>query len=92
MYFAIHCIDKPGSAGLRAATRPDHLDYLGKVADRILAGGPLLDLDGNPLGSLLIVEFADRKSAYDFAAGDPYAQAGLFASTAVTAWRRVFPA
>ncbi len=92
MYFAIHCIDKPGSASLRAATRPAHLDYLGEVADRILAGGPLLDLDGNALGSLLIIDFADRRAAYDFAAGDPYAQAGLFASTAVTAWRRVFPA
>ena len=92
MYFAIHCIDKPGSGSLRAATRPDHLAYLDAVADRILAGGPLLGLDGQPMGSLLIVDFADRKAAYDFAAGDPYAQAGLFASTAVTAWRKVYPA
>ena len=91
MYFAIHCIDKPGSSDLRAATRPDHLAYLEAVRERILAGGPLLGLDGGPIGSLMIVDFTDRKAAIAFAADDPYAQAGLFASVAVTAWRKVFP-
>ncbi len=92
MYFAIHCIDKPGAGDLRAATRADHLAYLGEIDDRILAGGPLLGLDGAAMGSLLIVDFADRKAAIAFAADDPYARAGLFASVAVTAWRKVFPA
>ena len=92
MYFAIHCIDKPGSAPLRAATRDEHLSYLRHLGDRIIAGGPLLGLDGAPIGSLMIIDFADRKAAIAFAADDPYAQAGLFASVAVTAWRRVFPA
>lgn len=43
------------------------------------------------MGSLLIVDFPSRKEAIEFAAADPYAQAGLFASVAVTAWRKVFP-
>lgn len=92
MYFAIHCIDKPGSGDLRAATREKHLRHLNDLGDRIIAGGPLLGLDGNPIGSLLIIDFATRKAAISFAADDPYAQAGLFASVAVTAWRKVFPA
>ncbi len=92
MYFAIHCIDKPGSSELRAATRAEHLNYLNVLGDRMLAGGPLLGIDGSPIGSLMIVDFADRKAAIGFAADDPYAQAGLFASVAVTAWRKVFPA
>ena len=91
-YFAIHCIDKPGSTDLRAATRPEHLNYINAVADRIVASGPLLGLDGAPMGSLLIIDFADRKAAIQFAADDPYALAGLFASVAVTAWRKVHPA
>ncbi len=91
MYFAIHCIDKPGSGALRAAVRLEHLNYLNALGDRIIAGGPLLGLDGNPIGSLLIIDFTDRKAAIAFAADDPYAQAGLFASVAVTAWRKVFP-
>jgi uncharacterized protein YciI len=92
MYFAIHCIDKPGSNDLRAATREVHLDYIRSLGDQVLVGGPLLGIDGSPIGSLLIIDFADRKAAISFAADDPYAQAGLFASVAVTAWRKVFPA
>jgi uncharacterized protein len=90
-HFAIHCIDKPGSLALRMATRPDHLAYLEGIKADILAAGPLLDGDGQPMGSLLIVDFADRKAAIEFAAADPYALAGLFASVAVTAWRKVLP-
>ena len=90
-YFAIHCIDKPDSADLRAATRAEHLKHIGKVIDSVLVAGPLLGLDGAPIGSLLIIDFADRKAAIQFAADDPYALAGLFASVAVTAWKKVFP-
>lgn len=91
-HFAIHCIDKPDSAALRAATRPTHLAHITKVIDQVLVAGPLLGIDGQPIGSLLIVDFADRKAAIQFAADDPYALAGLFASVAVTAWNKVVPA
>ena len=91
-HFAIHCIDKPDSAELRAATRPEHLAYIATVMDRVFAAGPLLSAEGQPIGSLLIIDFPDRKSAIEFIAGDPYALAGLFGSVAVTAWRKVCPA
>jgi len=91
-YFAIHCIDKPDSLELRAATRPAHLGHIHAANDTMLVAGPLLGLDGAPIGSLLIADFADRKAAIQFAAEDPYALAGLFASVAVTAWRKVMPA
>ena len=90
-HFAIHCIDKPHGAELRAETRPAHLDHIRSLGDRVLVGGPLLDGEGNPIGSLLVIEFADRREAIGFAADDPYARAGLFASVAVTSWRQVFP-
>lgn len=90
-YFAIHCIDKPASQELRAATRARHLDHVGAIGDRLLVAGPLLDDDGKPIGSLIIIDFDDRKAAIQFAADDPYAQVGLFASVAVTAWRKVLP-
>lgn len=91
-HFAIHCIDKPGSAALRGETRPAHLQHLQGAGEDILVAGPLLDGEGAPIGSLLIIDFADRKAAIQFAAADPYSQAGLFASVAVTAWRKVLPA
>ena len=90
-YFAIHCIDKPASGELRAATRPRHLEHIATVTSRMLVAGPLLDDDGAPIGTLLIIDFDDRKSAIQFAADDPYALAGLFASVAVTAWKKVYP-
>lgn len=90
-YFAIHCIDKPDSSDLRAETRPAHLEHIGTVFDKVLVAGPLLDRDDKPMGSLLIIDFPERKDAVTFAAADPYALAGLFASVAVTAWRKVLP-
>ena len=83
MYFAIHCIDKPGSSDLRAATRAGHLAYLEAVRERILAGGPLLGLDGGPIGSLMIVDFTDRKAAIAFAADDPRHATSLRAQRAM---------
>ncbi|MBB4631409.1 YciI family protein [Sphingosinicella soli] len=89
--FAIHCIDKPSSGDLRAATRPAHLEHLDRAGDRIRIAGPLLDEEGRPIGSLVIIDCGDRRAAIQYAADDPYALAGLFASVAVTAWRQVLP-
>lgn len=89
--YAIHCIDKPQQLELRARTRPEHLAYLESSVDQILVAGPLLDDEGQPIGSMLLMNFPDRRAAVAFAAEDPYALAGLFASVAVTAWRQVFP-
>ena len=91
-HFAIHCIDKPEGGELRGATRAAHLAHIDGIADQVLVAGPLLDLAGQPIGSLLIIDFPERKDAVAFAAADPYALAGLFASVAVTAWRQVRPA
>lgn len=76
---------------LRAATRAQHLAYLETLIKQVVLAGPLLDDEGSPIGSMLLMEFPDRRSAVAFAADDPYAHAGLFASVAVTAWRQVLP-
>ena len=91
-HFAIHCIDKPHALELRLSSRPAHLAHLATVGDRLLVAGPLLDDAGQPIGSLIIIDFPDRTAALAFAAEDPYAKAGLFASVAVTAWRKALPA
>jgi uncharacterized protein len=84
--FAIICLDKPGALDLRMATRPAHLTYA-EAAGVVRAGGAFLDADGKPDGSLLIVEADDIAAARAFAAADPYAQAGVFASVEVRPWR-----
>ena len=90
MLFAIIATDRPGGLDLRLATRPTHLAYLTMYAGRIIHGGPTLDLDGRPCGSLLIIEAEDRATAEGFAASDPYAKAGLFESTIIRPFREVF--
>ena len=89
MLFAIICSDRPASLDLRLATRPAHLAYLTTYADRILQGGPLLDTDGRPCGTLLVIDVEDRAAAEGFAMTDPYAKAGLFESTVIRAYRTV---
>lgn len=91
MLFSIRCIDRADAPGLRAATRPAHIDYLKSLGGRIVAAGPLLAEDeATPIGSLLVVEGPDRAGAVELAAGDPYAKAGLFAETVIQPFRLVF--
>ena len=90
MLFAIIATDRPGALDLRLATRPTHLAYLTMYVDRIVHGGPTLDLDGRPCGSLLIIDVEDRAAAEGFAAEDPYAKASLFESTVIRPFREVF--
>lgn len=90
MLFALMCIDRPGSLDLRLATRPDHLAFLETYASKIAQGGALLDLDGRPCGSLLVIDVEDRAAAEGFAAADPYAKAGLFESSVIRPFRQVY--
>lgn len=87
MLFVITCLDKPESLVLRQATRPAHLEYLG--TQPVTYGGPLLDDAGRPCGSMLVIDVPDHAAAAVFAAADPYAEAGLFASTTIMGFRAV---
>ncbi len=77
-------LDKPGALQLRIDTRPAHLAH---VKDFVRLGGPLLDDNGQPIGSAMIVEAESLEAARAKLAEDPYAQAGLFATTALRPWR-----
>jgi uncharacterized protein YciI len=90
MLFAIQCTDRADGRAIRAATRPAHLAHLEAHQDRLLLVGPVLDAEGLPCGSLLVVEATDQAAAEAFAAADPYARAGLFESVTVQPFRTVF--
>ena len=83
--FILTCTDKTNSLNLRVSTRVQHLDYLAGFPSQVRLAGPLLaDVDGPPIGSLLVLEMASYEDAAQFAANDPYAQAGLFEHVAIT--------
>ena len=90
MLFVMLCRDRPGSLDVRMATRAQHIAYLQTYAERLVQAGPLLDDDGRPCGSLLIVDVADRATAEGFAESDPYNKAGLFESVVIRRYRTVF--
>lgn len=92
MLFALLCTDKPGALQLRLDTRPDHLAYLNDLnAKGILKiAGPLLDEDGKPTGSLIILKAETVEEARALAEADPYAKAGLFSTVEIKAYNWVF--
>ncbi|MCE2564437.1 YciI family protein [Komagataeibacter sp. FNDCF1] len=90
MLFAIICTDRPASLETRKATRERHLAYLERWKQHVVHGGPLLDAENRPCGSLLVVDVADRAAAEGFAVEDPYAKVDLFESVVIRPFRSVF--
>ncbi|MCV6597728.1 MAG: YciI family protein [Mangrovicoccus sp.] len=86
--FTVICRDRPGALEIRKATRDAHLAYLGQ-GDAVQQAGPFLDSQGQMCGSLLVLDLPDLDAAKTWAAGDPYAAAGLFDSVTIDEWKRV---
>jgi uncharacterized protein len=88
MRVALICTDKPGHLDVRKANREAHLAYIAATGVVKMAG-PFLDAAGGMCGSLLVLDVADLQSAQDWAAGDPYAKAGLFRNVDIREWKKV---
>ncbi|HHB81582.1 MAG TPA: YciI family protein [Aliiroseovarius sp.] len=88
MLVALMARDKPGALEIRKANREAHVAYL-KASGVVAMAGPLLDEAGDMCGSLIVLDVADMAAAEAFAAADPYAKAGLFASVTLDAWNKV---
>ena len=87
MLFVITAFDRPGALERRLRVRPAHLAYLKSQAARIKVGGPLLNDNDQPIGSLLVIEADDRNAAETFADSDPYRTEGVFERVEIRAWR-----
>ncbi len=82
--FAFHGLDKSGALEIRKATRQSHLDWIASLDPIVKIGGPMLAEDGStPVGSMLVIEAKTLDAAKALFAKDPYALAGLWASTSV---------
>ncbi|PCD76638.1 YciI family protein [Pseudothioclava arenosa] len=87
MLYAVICRDKPGQLQTRLDTRAAHLAYIEETGIVAMAG-PFLE-DGQMCGSLVILDADSLDAAKAWAAGDPYAHAGLFESVSVQEWKKV---
>jgi hypothetical protein len=92
MLFVFTGTDNPNSLELRLSTRPAHLEFLKEIAESgaLKLGGPFLDADGKPCGSMLVIEAPDAAAAKALVDRDPYAGAGVFASTEIRQWNWTF--
>lgn len=86
--FVCECIDGPDAATLRPTCAADHHDYQGSIIDRYMAHGPLRNDDGTGLlGSLFLIEVADRNTAELLVANEPMTVAGVFSEVRINRWR-----
>lgn len=91
--------DRPDSLERRLAARPAHLARLQNLQaeGRMVLGGPMPAIDSpdpGPAGfsgSLIVAEFESLPAAEAWLAADPYVATGVFASTWVRPFKRVFP-
>lgn len=98
MYYLIHATDAPGKQAARQAARPAHLERLQALRDagRLLTAGPLPGEDSDQLylagvtGSLIVAEFDDLAAVREWAADDPYQQAGVYANVDIRPYVPVF--
>jgi uncharacterized protein YciI len=79
MLWAIHCLDAPDTAELRAAQRPAHSARLRATPVVPVLYGPLVAADGTTaVGSLIVVEAETREQVEEYALNDPFAVSGVW--------------
>ena len=54
------------------AVRPQHLENMAKMMDKIIFAGGLLDDNGRMKGSVLILDFSGREELEDYLNNEPY--------------------
>ena len=90
MLYLVLCKDFPKSSQLRASTRAEHLNYLDSF--KIRYAGPFMsDTTEEMIGSLIVLDANSLEEAKQFAANDPYNQAGLFETVEIKPFKQVIP-
>lgn len=80
----------PEAARRRLDARPAHLEGARRLHEQghLLEGGALLDADGAMIGSMCIVDFADRADLDAWLASDPYVTGDVWRDIAVHPYRK----
>ena len=88
MHWLIKCRSKPDTDALRMATIDAHRNFLDGYPEVTWYSGPLFTDDNkNVIGSLRLIEFADRDAARPYINADPYTKAGIFQAITDERWK-----
>lgn len=90
MLFAMIAKDKAGALDQRLAVRPVHLAHLESLGQQLRLAGALLDANGTPEGSLVVIEAETIEAATALFHADPFVDAGVFESVEIKPWRLVY--
>ena len=73
----------------RRRVRPEHLASIQPLVDEghVLVGGAILSESGDMVGSMLLVEFADRAELDGWISADPYVTEGVWRQIDVAPFR-----
>jgi uncharacterized protein len=99
MWYLILGHDVPDSLAKRMAIRPAHLERLNRLRDqgRLFVAGPMPAMDSEDpgaagfAGSAIIADFSSLQEARDWAAQDPYLEAGVYSKVDVWPFKKVLP-
>lgn len=99
MLYAVISQDVENSLPKRKKAREAHLERLQnlKQQGRLIVAGPHPTIDNTDpgdagfTGSLIVAEFENLKAAEDWAASDPYIEAGVYQSVVVKPFNMVLP-
>ena len=72
MQFIITAHDGENMLEKRMAVRPRHLEGMAKLGKHIVCAGGLLDDEGKPKGSVLVLDLEDRAALDDYLKNEPY--------------------
>lgn len=72
MQFVVTAYDGENMLEKRMAVRPRHLEGMKQLGKHIVCAGGILDEEGKPKGSVLVMEFEDRAALDDYINNEPY--------------------
>lgn len=90
MLFAMIAKDKAGAIDKRLAVRPVHLQHLESLGQQLRLAGALLDADGTPEGSIVVVEAETLEAATALLNADPFVAEGIFDTIEIKPWRLAY--
>lgn len=79
MLFSIHCMDREGALQDRLDNYTAHREHLNGTSTTIVLAGPIAKDDGEtPVGSMFVVDVANRAEAEAFNREDPFYKLGIW--------------
>ena len=90
MLFAVTIEDTPGMGATRRAAREAHIAWLERHRAMLVLAGPIMDAEGNSIGSVRVIDAPDCAAVEALTEGDPFAKAGCFGRVSINPYRIVF--